>query len=134
MKHAEFGTSINHQDPTVVDRIRLQRPAFCEWLSALQCGFKHGYDLTFALGSPRGIKPGLTDSACEADKTLEAAEQAGWIKSIGCKPTVQQKFTGVGGLTWGNKRSKENFVYHRQTHGWEPGENFSNGLKETSNS
>lgn len=59
------------------------------WLYTLGSGFGTGAGLLELL--PRGMNAGTA----EADRLLEGAEAAGWIRSTGPCPSVSQRFFGV---------------------------------------
>jgi hypothetical protein len=72
---------------------------FHEWIrNGSFRGFLHGYDLVYAMGSPRGEQPGLVDNVYRAEKVLKAAMALGWLtQSEVKKPHQSQHFFGVGG-------------------------------------
>lgn len=100
-------------DLSAVDKIRLSRPAFLEWLRECRGrGFLHGYELVRRLA--------MADNVREADVTLQTAERLGLITSTGCRPTVEQQFFGIGGLAWSSRPAVlKAWKTHRSTHGWE---------------
>ncbi len=91
---------------------------FRQWGRRLwDTSFNHGWDLVLAIGCHGGTGAG-NDAGASADKWLSAAEKAGWIKSTGCRPSPQQRFTGVGGMTGGLRGNA--LSPYPSTHGWEP--------------
>lgn len=69
---------------------------FLEWLDKVyRNGSAHGHDLVIALGSPRGIRPGLTDNVNAADQFLKAAIREGFVLQGECAPFAEQIFFDV---------------------------------------
>lgn len=106
-----------------VEELRFNRSAFRLWLEWCFCtGFRHGHELVMSLA--------IADNVYEADKTIEHAEARGWIVSTGCKPTREQLFFGVGGMSTFNAKTKEHWAFHRTTHGWAPNREKESEVRE----
>lgn len=89
------------------------------WLSTMGSGFALGADLLELI--PMGMNAGTA----EADRLLEGAEAAGWIRSTGPAPTVSQRFFGLPSV-----RPSEVMKYApRNWHGFEPGEKWLEACK-----
>jgi hypothetical protein len=98
-------------------------PAYGRWLASwlwtLGSGFGTGAGLLELL--PAGMNAGTA----EADRLLEGAEAAEWIRSTGPCPSVSQRFFGVPSVR------AEKALEHapKNWHGFEPGARWQDAWK-----